>query len=389
MATAINIPDMGTTADRVNLARWIVKKGDSVERGDVLCEIETDKAVNELESVATGTVLDIVVPEGQDAEAGDTIAYIGDPGENIPDSPAESGADSGAGCSTGKQEVPKSRCAAETASVPPVIANLAKKLGVDTGAVRGTGPGGRITRADVKKAAESGGRKAPEKNCSDPESAGGLSRNRKQVAAQVSRSHREIPPAIFRAVLDMSRLLGHRESLSEDGKKPCVDALMLKAMSDTLVEFTAFRSKFEGDRLSVSDDINIAVAVANGPELYLPVVKKIPEKNVAEIDSEIRAFAKKAEKGSFVPEDLQGASVSLSNLGMFPALVSFTAIVPPGQAAILALGSAAEAPVVNEGKIAIARIAQAELSVDHRMINGFQAAEFLSILKKNVENMEG
>ncbi len=374
MATAIKIPDIGTTVDKVTLVGWLLKEGDAVNRGDALCEIETDKAVSELESIAKGTLLKIVAQEDDEVAVGDIIAWVGKEGEEIPgegDAPA-------AEAKTEEKKTESKAAKSDRPKVAPMLANLAKKEGVDLSSVEGSGPGGRITREDILNA-KSGG-------AADKPAAGGLSNNQKAVAKQVAKSHSEIPPINMLADIDMTAALAKRQSAKDAGKKLSIDAMFVKALADILPDFPNFRSKLTGEQVELAEKVNIGVAVSGEKDLYIPVVQDAASKSLDDIQAEIASFAGKAKQGTFSPADLGAASMSVSNLGMYPVR-AFAAIIPTNQAAALAIPGTREEPFVKNGELKTHPVTTVTLSVDHRLINGREAAEFIKKLKETMETL--
>jgi pyruvate/2-oxoglutarate dehydrogenase complex dihydrolipoamide acyltransferase (E2) component len=376
MSVAIKIPDIGTTVNIVTLAKWLKEEGDFVNRGDFLCEIETDKAVSELESIAEGTIIKILVSEGTKLEQGAVIAYIGDKGEPVPDLQAEPDLTKG----TNLSESFDSRN--DSMNIPPLIRNLAKNHGVDIRSVTGTGPAGRVTKEDVMRAKErdEGG----QKNTSAEKS---LSSNQVVVARQVVQSQREIPPIHLECRIDMFALLKNRqETLEKSGVKISFDAFMIAAIAKIMKQFPLFRSVIRNGKIIESDIINIGIAISHNNELYIPVIHNADNKSVDEINHEILLYSEKSKEGRFTQQELSGATFSISNLGMFPVR-SFLAIIPPDQAAILSIGTIEETPIVKNNQVIIAPIAIVTLSVDHKIINGREAARFLSSLKPEIEKI--
>lgn len=388
MATEIRIPDIGTTVDHVTLVRWLKNEGEPVKRGEPLCEVETDKAVSELESIAEGILLKQVLPEDTEVEQGTIIAYVGREGESVPD--ALQTGDERRQTTDQKPQVGREK---ETARISQLIRNLAKKEGVDLEHVTGTGPGGRITREDVVRASVSVQRilRIVE---GKP-----LSSNQATVARRVSQSQREIPAINLTSRFEMTAVLQARRRLSEGSfgqeksnpkdpsdSKVRFDTFFISAVSRVMKEFPHFRSKFEEGKVIESVDCNAGIAISVGEELYTPVIKNADAKSVSEIDLAVQQLVKKAEKGCFAPEDMTGGTITISNLGMYP-VCSFCAVIPPGQVAILSVGAIEETALVRGGKVKIIPAAMITLSVDHRLINGREAAQFLARLKEEVEKL--
>ena len=360
MATPIRIPDIGTTVDQVKLISWLKDEGERVSRGEPLCEVETDKATSDLESVAEGTLLKQLVAPGTEIEQGTIIAYVGQRGEEVP---AETGVEVKNSTDTLKPEGSSPR----KPKIPPLIKNIALKEGVDLDNVIGTGPGGRITREDVYKARDSAG-EPPE------ESAKPLDGNQLVVARRVTRSQREIPAISLSVRIDMNEVVNARDRIAAGGEKVSFDAFIIVSVASVMVDFPHFRSTLVSERVFECEDVNVAVAIGRGYELFTPVIKNADMLSLTELESELRKLREKAEFGSFELDDFAGATLTVSNLGMYP-IRDFTAIIPPDQIAVVSVGCVEQA---DHGAVFT-------LAVDHRLINGREGAEFLTALKKKLE----
>ena len=378
MPTAIPMPDFGTAVDEIKVVRWLVAEGAEVSRGTILVELETDKAVTELESVAAGTVLKLCAAEGSMVKAGEIIAYVGSAGESLaPPAPKIEGGNGG----QHEAPLPISASAGESPAPPkpPVatmVANLAAKLGVDLSRVEGTGEGGRITREDVLRA------KAVPAAAPAVEE---VSRAQAAVARAVSRSHTEIPQLTVTASVDMSAAERLRTQPPHAGRKAFYDAVFLKAMALALDAAPLIGARLEGNRIVRPSGIHIAFAAGSGNDLVLPVVRDVDRKSVAALQDEIEALAMRARAGSLKLEQTTGGILTLSNLGMYP-VDWFEAIVFPGQSAILAVGAARPCAVVVDGRIEARPVACCTLAADHRLINGRTAAEYLTRIKTIIES---
>ncbi|MFH1918346.1 MAG: dihydrolipoamide acetyltransferase family protein [Planctomycetota bacterium] len=371
MATAIKIPDLGTTTDEVKLVEWLKQEGDPVKRGEALCEVETDKATDELESVAEGVLLRQVVPAGSEIVSGTIIAYVGSPGELIPE--PGTAAPAQAEKSDGQEGLPKDDVAP---GVSPVIRNLAKGRGVDLDSVTGTGPGGRITREDVIRTKQAGGDRVAR-----------LSKDQLAVARRVSRSNREIPAIDLTCTVDMSGAMRlRRRVIQETSQKVAYDSIFVFAVAQAITASCNFMSHVTEEEVVIHDSTDIAVAISSQRRLYTPVIRNADELSLSEIELELQRLVEKTRRGELRAEDLVGGSFTVSNLGMFPVR-SFNVIIPPGQSAALAVGAIEERPVVKEGRILPLPVVNVVLSVDHRLINGTEAAEFLKQLKEFLETL--
>jgi len=369
MPVAIKVPDLGTTVDEIKLVAWLVEEGEQVKRGDALAEIETDKAASELESVAEGVLLKHVVLAGETAAKGDVLAYVGKPGETIPDREAPVEA-----VPVATQPTPVTRVSAPRVS--PIVRNLAEKLGVDLARVQGTGTSGMITREDVKRAASA-----------EAEAAGGepLPRSQRAVARAVLKSSREIPHLRIAASIDMTAAQAIREKAKKSGGRISYDAVFLEALAVAVKAVPLVAARLEGERVIRPDGIHVAIAVGRGNDLFLPVVRDVDKKDLAALQREIAALSDQAAAARIKPEQMTGGCMTLSNLGMYP-IESFDAIIFPEHSAILAVGAAQKKPIVVNDRVAIRPVALATLSVDHRLINGRTAAEFLARVKEIIES---
>jgi pyruvate/2-oxoglutarate dehydrogenase complex dihydrolipoamide acyltransferase (E2) component len=381
MAVAIRVPDMGTTVDRVTLLSWLKQEGDAVERGEPICEIETDKAVSELESVAEGILLKQVVEADTEVDQGTVVAYIGEEGESLPDEEAEE-------APTSQNEPKKAAAQKKSAAprVPPLLRNLAKRNDVDLSAIEGTGPEGRITREDIMQAAEAGPA-AADTEAEPTQKQAKPSSNQALVAKRVGRSQREIPPIDVTARIDMTAVLQRRQAMADDGNKVSYDAFFVRAVGQILKNHPHFRSRLEDEELTVLEATDVGLAMSVDEDLFIPVVHDAGNMPLEQVQERIAALAQKTRDKQFATEDLQNPTFTISNLGMFPAVESFAAVIPPGQAAILSVGACVETPVIENGELTSAPLAAVTLSVDHRLINGREAAEFITALKNKLEDM--
>jgi len=374
MATAIRIPDFGTNVEQVTLVKWIKDVNEPVKRGDILCAVETDKAVMDLESIADGVLLAQVVKEGTEIEQGTVIAYIGTPGEPV------GGESVPAAGNPARKPATQPAAKKSDAGISPLLRNLAKMHGVDPTLIAGTGPEGRITREDILRAAQERGPKPDAGSFSSHHAD-----NQAAVARNVVRSHREIPPIDLVCRVGMTAVLAARRKTAEEKHvKISFDAWFIAAAAKAMKEFPLFRSRYEAEKTTVTETINVGIAIGSDEELFLPVIKAADTKTVGTINAEIRSFTKKAEQRGFVPGDFAGATLTVSNLGMYP-VSSFRMVIPPGQTAGLAVGAIEETPVARDGAVTVVPTVQITLSVDHRLINGREAARFLAHLKETLE----
>ena len=387
------------------VVRWHKAEGDTVSRGEVIAEIETDKATVEMESFWDGILGKIVVEEGRAVPVGEVLAVVTEPGEAVPPmepsfpTPSPSGREEAEGRGEG--------IAAATVSPPgstthvkasPIARRLVREKGIDLAAVTGTGPGGRVTEADVlgynpsppgpspsgRGEAEGRGEGVTAADRID------LSRMRQAIAGVTSRSKREAPHFYVTSEIDMDRAVDLRAQLNEalregDGPRVSVNDLIVKAAAKALEAFPKFNASFKGDHLELHSDVNIGIAVALEEGLILPAIAACSEKSLQEIAAASTDLVGRAQGGTLRAEEYTGGTFSISNLGMFD-VDSFAAIIYPPNAAVLAVGTVKEQPVVRNRQVTVAHVMKATLSVDHRVADGAEGARFLMEVKRYLEN---
>ena len=380
MAVAIRLPDMGTNVEECKLQAWRVQEGQRVKRGDVLADIETDKAVAELESTAEGVLLRQVVKAGVMAQMGDVLAYVGQPGESVPDPAAATSAASVEAAQAPVASAPQTAIAPGTpARISPMVRNLATKMGADLATIRGTGAGGMITREDVLKAS-----RATPSAPSVPAAGEQPSRGQAAVARAVSKSWKETPHLYVSMSIDMTAAVKARGDKDAKGARPSFDAIFLKALARAIGAVPVVGARWEGERIVKTPGVHIALAVGLGNDLFLPVIRDVNQKNLLTLQAEIAAVSASVRAGSLKPEQMTGGCMALSNLGMYP-VEAFEGIIFPGHSSILTVGTVRETPVVVAGRVEIRPLAKATLAADHRLINGRVAAEFLTKVKEVLE----
>ena len=436
MPVKILMPALSPTMTEGTLAKWHVKEGDTVESGDVIAEIETDKATMEVEAVDEGKIGKILVAEGSEGVAvNEVIALLLEEDE---DASALEGADTSAASTGGGENAPakddakeeKAPAAAEKLAsggdkpapaapvsggervkASPLARRIAANEGVDLAAVSGSGPRGRIVKRDVEaamtakptasaseeKAAPSApaAAAAPAASGWNPDLTGlpeyeeiPNSGMRKTIARRLTESKQQVPHFYLTVDCQLDNLLATRKQLNEkagDGVKISVNDFVIRAVSLALKRVPAANSIWT-DKATLQckkQDISVAVAIEGG--LITPVVRDAGSKGLAEISSEMKALAGKARDGKLMPSDYQGGTFSVSNLGMF-GIKEFSAIINPPQGCILAVGAGEQRPVVKDGALAIATVMSCTLSVDHRAVDGAVGAEFMAEFKKLIED---
>ena len=429
MAEPVLMIALSPTMTAGTIAQWLAREGQALKSGDALCEVETDKTTMTYESPVSGTLLKAILPAGAAAAVGQLIAVIGQPGENWeavaaqaksiaapaaaasaekpPSAPAPAPAPAAPVSAPPPAPAPVPVAAPQTAphlapGVPrssPLARKRAREMGLDLRALRGTGPGGRITVRDVENAQAApapvpapAGRVAAPAVKGKPPGAGGaakglrgdrvpLSKMRAIIAARLGESYAQAPHYFVRIAIDMERLFTLRKDMNQGREPPLsLNAFILKLTAAALERHPIVNASWQGDAIQYlpAADVGLAVALEGG--LVTPVVRACETKGVAAIDAELGARIAKARSGTLAPEEYAGASFTVSNLGAY-GVEEFTAIINPPGSAILALGAVAPEPVVRDGAVVPRRILHATLSADHRVIDGAEAAAFLAELK--------
>jgi pyruvate dehydrogenase E2 component (dihydrolipoamide acetyltransferase) len=408
------MPRLSDTMEEGVLSRWLKKEGDAVHKGDVLAEIETDKATMELEAYDVGVLERLLVAEGTTVSIGEPIAVIGDGTRDNAAGPAAAplAAPKGspaAAAPTGPK--PAQAAAPSTSGVPAAAATrvptspLARKTaldhGIDLATIAGTGPGGRIVRADVEAAvaaAQSHPASAPASLHGGPTAVTSptLSADDEEVPLTAVRSitarrlteSATAPHFYLISVIDAERLLAFRaeinDRLAAAGTKISITDLLVRACAITLRAHPLVNSSWGGDKILLHRRIHVGIAVALDDGLIVPVVRDVDRKSLGEIASEAHALADRARAGRLMPDEFTGSSFTISNLGMY-GIDHFTAIINPPEAAILAVGAANQEPVVRDGQIVSRATIKLTLSIDHRVLDGATAAAFLRDLKETLE----
>ena len=414
MISEVTMPSMGADMTEGTIVKWLKAEGDQVGRGDKLAEVETDKTVVEMEAYAEGLLRKIVVSEGSLVQVGAVIAFIGDADDDIPEvataAPAaeaapEAPAATPAPAAPAPTPAPEpvQQAAPAPVAVPasqggrikasPIARKIAEEKGVDIAAITGTGPGGRITKSDVENFtpspgfAVSGGRSPVVLDGSDTP----LSSMRQAIARVTVRSKTEAPHYYVTHEIDMSAAMTFRrqlnEALAEEGDRVSVNDLILMALTKTLIKYPKWNSFFDGDKLIGHPSINLGVAIALDEGLIVPAVIDIQNMSLVEISRAVRDLGKRArgDGGNLTQAELTQGTFGTSNLGMF-GTDTFSAIIVPPNAGIVAVGTVKEKPVVHDGKVVVASMMNATISADHRVGDGAEAAVFLGEFQKNLEN---
>ncbi len=443
MPTPIKMPALSPTMEEGTLAKWLVKPGDTISAGDIMAEIETDKATMEFEAVDEGTLASIQVEEGTEGvKVGTVIAMLAEEGEDVEE--AAKAAPSGDGDKTSsdsgdskveaekqqreekvEQEEKRTEKSApapsSTGTAPaaptdddgkrikasPLARRIAEQKGIDLSAVTGSGPNGRIVKADVENAKPGAAAAAKESaahapSAQKPASQGGdldapyeatkLNNVRKVIAKRLTEAKQTIPHIYLTVDVRLDALLKLRgelnKSLEADGVKLSVNDLLIKALARALQRVPACNVSFQGDELFqyTREDVSVAVAAPSG--LITPIIRDAGKKGLAQISTEMKELAGKAKDGKLQPHEFQGGTASLSNLGMF-GTKQFDAVINPPQAMILAVGAGEQRPWVIDGALGVATVMSATGSFDHRAIDGADGAQLMEAFKQLCENPMG
>ncbi|ASC04290.1 acetyltransferase component of pyruvate dehydrogenase complex [Acetobacter pasteurianus] len=408
MATEILMPALSPTMTEGKLARWLKKEGDTVNSGDVLAEIETDKATMEVEAIEEGILGRILIQEGAEGVAVNTpIAILVEEGEAVPDN----------------IDTPKNVASAEPAPVPqpvasapvaaqaapaqradkpvgrvvasPLARRIARQKNIDLAAIKGTGPNGRIVKRDVEAAlnkAPSAGQVASALPASGGSSAVPHTTMRKVIARRLSESKATIPHFYVSIDVELDALLALRAQLNAmspaegaDAFKLSVNDMLIKASAVALKQVPEVNASYTEDAMILHEDADISVAVSLDDGLITPIVKQADRKSLKDISQEAKDLIARARAGKLKPEEFQGGTFSISNMGMY-GVKDFAAIVNPPQAAILAIAAGKKQAVVKGNELAIATVMTVTLSVDHRVVDGAAAARWLSAFRTAVES---
>ncbi|MFQ5528999.1 MAG: pyruvate dehydrogenase complex dihydrolipoamide acetyltransferase [Gemmatimonadota bacterium] len=424
MATKVVMAQLSPTMEEGKLVEWKVKEGDQVEAGDIVAEVETDKANMDIEALHGGVVRALLAAEGDVVEVGALIGVIAEADEDIsallesappraaaPKAPAEPVPDPAPPepAASPAPEAP-SAAPATTAQIPltsgrikvsPVARRMAESAGLDLAVVSGSGPGGRVIKADVEAAIATGGAPVAASAPAGPPTpamapAGAprleeqrieLSQMRKAIAKRLVQSIGPVPHFFLTTEIDMGPVLDLRKSLNarlSEGKVG-VNDLLIKVAAEALARHPEINASFDGDaiRRHGSVDIGIAVAVPDG--LITPVLRDADRKGLLRISAEATDLVVRARNRRLTPEEYQGATFSISNLGMF-GIDEFTALINPPEGAILAVGQTVEKPVVQDGEIVVRQRMRVTMSCDHRVIDGATGAAFLQTFRAMLEN---
>lgn len=423
MAIELKMPALSPTMEEGSLAKWLVKEGDKVQSGDLLAEIETDKATMEFEAVDEGVIAKILVAEGTDGvKVGTVIAMIAGEDEDAADvkapvakaqaAPAKESASAPAPAPTAAPAAAPANADGDRIKISPLARRLAAEQGLDISTLTGTGPGGRIVKADLANATSataSAAVAAPQAAAAPatsaaraaaatpfqtdiPHSAEKLSNMRKTIARRLTEAKQSIPHIYLTVDIQLDKLLKLRgdlnKALEPQGVKLSVNDLLIKALAKALVQVPNCNVSYAGDQLIRYERADISVAVSIPGGLITPIVADASNKSISAIATEIKELAARAKDGKLQPHEYQGGTASLSNMGMF-GITQFDAVINPPQAMIMAIGAGAQRPWIVDGALGIATVMSATGSFDHRAIDGADGAQLMQAFKNLIENPLG
>lgn len=394
MVTEVIMPKLGQTMEEGVIEKWVKKEGDRVESGDILLEITTDKATLEVESYASGILRRILVQEGETVPITQVIALIAESDEELPDISPKLELDRKQEAATVKKDPEASKEGSDSVPCPrpggrlkasPLAKKLAQEKGVDLAEVTGTGPGGRITKEDVLKIVDSGKLKVEsEKKNIEP-----LSPMRKAIAELMSESKRTIPHYYLTIEVDMTASVQRRKELlpeieKKTGIRLSFNHILIQAVARSLKEFPGLTSRWEEGGIVTEEKVNVGIAVSLDEGLIVPVLREADKKGLEETVLETESLVSRAREKKLKAEEYYGAALTISNLGML-GIENFIPIIIPPQSAILGVGAIVKKPAVIEERLEIRHLMKLTLSVDHRVVDGAGAAQFLQKLKEILE----
>ena len=408
MAKEVRLPQLGQTMEEGTIVNCLVKVGDEVKKGDVIFEIETDKATLEMESPVEGFVKYILAQTDQTLPVGVPILVVGDKDEVVPQSfvdslkaaapappvaepaPAAEPAIAAPAAEAAPAESPAESKPAKRIKASPRAKKLAEQLGVGLAAVTGTGPAGRITEQDIKGAAASKPAKPTAAQVAAPALKPGaklpVNRLQKITGQKMVQSKHEIPCFYLSVKADVTDLVKLRIRLNKTSDvKVAYNDFIMRAVAMGLEKFSIMTGQLAGDSIQLADSIGVGLAISVPGGLVAPIVKDVNKKDVRQIARDSKALIEKARSNKLAPTDLEGGCITVSNLGAFE-IESFIPIVVPGQCSILGIGQISETCVPESGNIMVRKLMSMTLSIDHKVTNGAYAAEFLDYVRKLLED---
>ena len=429
MAQEIKMPNLGSDMEEGILLNWTKQIGEQIREGDVIAEIETDKATVEVPATASGTIIKLIGEPGQTLKVGSVIGYVGSQGENVPANGGSANGGSAPAPAAPKAQTQAQQAAQQPQAAPapvlpsdedggsfpdgvkasPVARKIATEKGIDLRQVRGTGPGGRIVKADVEGYQPTSQEAAAPATQAAPAAARGIPapsygaipsgadveiidvpKMRARIASRMIEAKQQIPHFYVTIEIDVEALLNLRKQLNaglDDAHKITVNDLIIKATALTLREFPNLNTHFYGDKLARHKRINIGIAVALPQGGLINVVAKDADKvSLGTLAAQNKEMIARAREGKVKPDDISGSTFTVSNLGAY-GVEHFLAIINPPEAGILAIGNAAKVPIVkDDGTLGVGNRMKITISVDHRVSDGAEGAQYLQRLKQLIES---
>ena len=426
MSKKVQMPALSPTMEEGTLAKWLVKEGDTVSSGDLLAEIETDKATMEFEAVDEGKIAKILISEGSEGvKVGTVIAIIAEEGEDLaeaaqsdaaaPKADAKPKAKAAASAAPAADPAPAAKVDAVPAKqdgkrvkASPLARRIAEQSGIDLASLKGSGPNGRVVKADLE-GADKGAPKAAQaaapaaaaptpvapaaaQDFGIPHEVVKLSGMRKTIARRLTESKQQVPHIYLTVDVQLDKLLKLRSELNAGlagrGVKLSVNDLLIKALGVALVQVPECNVQFAGDQMLQFKRADISVAVSIPGGLITPIVTEADSKSVSAISTAMKDLASRAKDGKLAPQEYQGGTASLSNMGMF-GIKQFEAVINPPQGMIMAIGAGEKRPFVVDDALQIATVMSATGSFDHRAIDGADGARLMQAFRELVENPLG
>ena len=423
------MPKMGDAMEEGTLVKWLKSEGDEVSEGDAIAEIETDKVTLELEAEDSGTLAQLIADEGQDIPVGKAIAFIQGEGEEVPERAdgraqaeeaaggEEEGGEAQAAIAT---EAPEEEAAEEAAPpttdgradgrfrASPIVRRLAQENNLDLSKIEGTGPAGRIVERDVRAAMERGDAQADGRAAEAPEAAPApttpaaapeptgapgteikdMPRMQRVIAERMTQAKQQIPHFYATVEVEMDELMALRKQLNgqleEQGIKLSVNDFVMKACAVALKEYPNLNSLWTSEGIELHEQVDLAMAVALEAGLITPVIRDAANKTLSAISAASKDLAKRAREGGLKPEEYQGGTFTVSNMGMF-GVESFSAIINPPQAAIVAVSSIMQRAMFKGEEVVPVSLMKLTLSADHRIANGAEGAQYMAEVKRLLE----
>jgi pyruvate dehydrogenase E2 component (dihydrolipoamide acetyltransferase) len=423
------MPKMGDAMEEGTLVKWLKSEGDEVSEGDAIAEIETDKVTLELEAENSGTLAQLMADEGQDIPVGEAIAFIQGEGEEVPERDGKAQEAEAAEEAQGEEGDGQAQAATateapeeETAEKPttdgradgrfrasPIVRRLAQENNLDLSKIEGTGPAGRIVERDVRAAMERGDAQAdgraevapeaapaPQPAAAAPEPTGApgtqikeMPRMQRVIAERMTQSKQQIPHFYATVEVEMNELMALRkqlnEQLEEQGIKLSINDFVMKACAVALKDYPNLNSLWTSQGIELHGQVDLAMAVALEAGLITPVIRDAANKTLSAISAASKDLAKRAREGGLKPEEYQGGTFTVSNMGMF-GVESFAAIINPPQAAIVAVSSIMQRAVFKDDEVVPVNHMKLTLSADHRIANGAEGAQYMAEVKRLLEH---